>query len=60
MRWIVKTVPTRSFLNFAGRSCVRVGMCRSPMTRTRTMMRRRGGGGGGGGDDEPDALDSVL
>jgi hypothetical protein len=57
MRWIVKTVPTRSFLNFAGRSCVRVGMCRSPMTRTRTMMRRCGGGGG---DDEPDALDSVL
>jgi hypothetical protein len=30
---------TRSFLNLAGRSCVRVGMWRSPMTRTRTMTR---------------------
>ena len=29
---------TSSRLNLAGRSCVRVGMCRSPMTSTRTIL----------------------
>jgi hypothetical protein len=32
---------TSSFLNFAGRSWHRVGMCRSPMINTRTMLERK-------------------
>lgn len=35
---------TSNFLNFAGRSCTRLGIWRSPITRTRTMTIRLWGG----------------